>query len=444
MSSKREIILILIVLIVFFIGGGAGYFLAFKQKPKSQASVIVSKDKYINFLFEVYKIIQENYWDKISDDQLVKIYQLGVEKLIGQPQSLKANDKNNLEKMLTDVLGQIEDKEKKKEFTASLADVVLANLKPFGRSRLYSKKQETELKNTVQNINPDIDQYQVLDVAKNASDEDIKNSHQAKLNQLTQKEKQATNSAEKEEITGKLNQVEDAYKILADNEARQIYDQSGVEPTIDYKLIRQDIFYIHIKKFSPTTLEELKRVTEKVDNVAGLDSLIIDLQDNIGGAIDLLPYFLGPFIGQDQYAYQFFSKNEKTDFKTKTGWLASLVRYKKVVVLINNQTQSSAEIMASVLKKYNVGVLVGTTTKGWGTIERVFPIENRINENESFSIFLVHSLTLQEDGEPIEGRGVEPMININDSDWENQLKAYFYYEELVEAVKEVIVKPSSL
>jgi C-terminal processing protease CtpA/Prc len=117
--------------------------------------------------------------------------------------------------------------------------------------------------------------------------------------------------------------------------------------------------------------------------------------------------------------------------------LASLVQYKKVVILVDEGSQSTAEVMASVLKKYNVGVLLGRKTKGWGTVERVFPLQTKFDDNESYSAFLVHTVTLREDGLPIEGNGVEPMISIDDKNWTNQLLEHFNSESLVSAVKEV-------
>jgi len=84
------------------------------------------------------------------------------------------------------------------------------------------------------------------------------------------------------------------------------------------------------------------------------------------------------------------------------------------VVLVNENTQSSAEVIASVLKKYNVGVLTGKSTRGWGIVEKVFEIENQLGTEEKYSMFLVHTLTTREDNLPIEGRGVEPVINMED------------------------------
>ena len=406
---------ILFITAIFFLGATAGYIYILKAKPFNQSS-IQEKNVYLSFLDEVYFKIKENYWEKIEDEQLVSLFVLGANKITDEPKILQSNDKPSLDKMLAEIINQTNPEKKKKEFATQLADVVLANLKPFGRSRLYTQKDETALKQNVENVNPDVNQYEVLGVEKEADQKEIETAYQ-----------------EKE----KTPEVEQAYKVLADEANRKVYDISGAEPTMDYKLIRPEIFYLHLKKFSPTTFDELKRVTEKVDDQKSLDTLIFDLRDNIGGAIDGLPYFIGPFIGQDQYAYQFFHQGEKTDFKTKIGWLPSLVRYKKVVILINENTQSSAEVMAAVLKKYNVGVLVGTTSKGWGTVEKVFQMENQIDPAEKNSIFMVHELTLRDDGQPIEGRGVDPVIDINDPEWEKQLYSYFHYQDLVEAVKEI-------
>lgn len=389
-----------------------------------------SKSKYTAFLMETYDDIKEYYWDKIPDGQLIELYTLGIEKIGAQIITQKPSDRKSLMKMMDSVLGKMGDDAKKKEFSATLADAVLASLPPQGRSRLYSIKEETSLSNNVNNINPGEDRYKDLGVSKDASLAAIKKTYETKSLALT-KDTSVEGKA-------KLAQITKAYETLSDETNRKTYDQLGVEPTMEYKLIRPEVFYIHLSKFSPTTNDELSRVTAKVDKGDVLNTLILDLRDNVGGAIDGLPYFLGPFIGNNQYAYQFFHQGEITDFKTKTGWLGSLVRYKKVVILVNGGTMSSAEVMAATLKKYNVGVIVGTNTKGWGTVEKVFELQNQIDKSEKYSVFLVHSLTLREDGKPIEGVGVEPNINITNKGWEKEIYSRFGSQTLVDALEEVL------
>ncbi len=417
---KKVFVAILFGLLLLAGGTAIGRFVL----PNREASKPEEKieDKYVAFSLEIYDQVKENYWEKISDEELSKIYLLAVDKISGTSHSLKTNNREGVEKLLVDVLKDILP-DKKKEFSATLGDMVLANLAPFGRSRLYAQKDEKALTNTVNNINPEQDHLSALGVKEGASDSEVKLAYETKL-------KEATTSAEKEKIA-------QSYEVIKDGDSRKIYEESGIEPTIEYRLISPSIFYMHWEKFSPTTMDEMAKVTAKVDKGNELDTLIIDLRGNIGGAIDGLPYFLGPFIGNDQYAYQFYHQGDKEDFKTRIGWMNSLVRYNKVIILIDNQSQSTAELMASVLKKYNVGVVMGETSKGWGTVERVFPIENQIADDEKFSLFLVHRVTLREDGQPIEGRGVEPNISIKDKNWKSQLMAKYNRNDIVKAIEEI-------
>jgi C-terminal processing protease CtpA/Prc len=371
---------------------------------------------------EIYDKIKENYWEKISDDKLSNIYLLAVDKLTGGSHALKSRDRSGVEILIEEVLKEIKD-DKKVEFSASLGDLVLSNLEPFGRSRLYAQKDEKALSDVVNNINPGTDRLADLGINKDASDVEVKAAFE-------KKSKEATTAAEKEKVA-------QAYEVLKDGESREIYEESGVEPTIEYKVISPSVFWAHLTKFSPTTLEEFARITAKVDKGEVLDSLILDLRGNIGGAIDGLPYFLGPFVGPETLGYQFYRQGEKENYFTKSGWMDSLVRYKKVVILIDENTQSTAEVMAAALKKYNVGILMGTTSKGWGTVERVFPLTQQIADDQKFSLFLVHRVTLRDDGQPIEGRGVEPVISIKNKNWQKELLQRYNFPELVRAVEEV-------
>jgi len=388
-------------------------------------------DKYTTFFFEVYDLIMNYYWNKLSDEQLANITKLAVQKVTDQEISSSPLTKNDLRAILFTAMEGKSDAEKK-DFITKVADIVLANLEPFGRSRLYTAQKQQELSNTVKNIDPNADHYGALGVPKEASLDQIASAYTAKMAELKQKEQTP-------EVQAEIQKVELANKVIGDTGNKQVYDESGANPTIENRLISPRIAYIHITKFSPTTVEELNRVMEKYDTGSELDTLIVDLRGNIGGAIDGLPYFLGPFIGQNQYAYQFFKRGEKQDFITKAGWLPSLVRYKKVIALIDGQVQSSGEVFAAVLKKYNVGVLVGVPTKGWGTVEAVFKISNQLDpENETYSALLVHSLTLRDDNLPIEGRGVDPLVNITNPNWQSELYKYFSSQEIVNAVASLV------
>ena len=414
MRNRRQHILAIILIFILVIGAGE---VVLVKNIANKSSVTINKyDKYQLFVGEVYDKIKANYWETITDKDLSNLFLLAAKKVTSTDLSLNTQDKNGVLQMVKML--------EKKDTISTTVDMVLANLMPFGRSRLYSLKEEKALTNTVNNVDPASNLSETLGIGKSATDKEVATAYEKKLKEVKTPEQKAA--------------VVNAYKVLKNEDSRKIYEISGVEPTIEYKLLSPDIYYVHMTKFSPTSLDEFVRVMDKVkDKSETLDTLIFDLRGNIGGAIDGLPYFLGPFIGPDTYAYQFYQQGKKEDFKTLTGWLPSMVRYKKVVVLIDEYSQSTAELMASSLKKYNVGVVVGKTTKGWGTVEKVLQIDNQIASDEKFSLFLVHHVTIRDDGQPIEGRGVEPMISINDVNWKKELLRRFNSPEIVKAVETI-------
>jgi len=409
--------------------GALGGFSYYKHQQKPQPAPETAKNPYIAFLTEVYDSIQENYWDKISDPQLNKLYKLGAEKMLGSQLYIKDDTKAGLMTVMEKTLKDLADEAKQREFTAQLAAIVLANLNPAGHNGLYTEADEKTLSNRVQNVNPETDLYADLGVDKNASQEKILETYEAKAEEL---KKQDT-----EEAKQQLAKLDYAKEILASPDKRQRYDTNGAEPTVFSHLVQPDILYIYIKSFSPTTLDEFIKATEKVDKGDALTTMILDLRGNIGGSIDLLPYFLGPFIGPDQYAYEFYQQDIRTPFKTVLGWQPSMIRYKKLAVLIDGKAQSTAETMASVLKKYNVGIVMGEKTAGWGTVERVFPLKEQFNPETKYSIFLVHYITLRDDNQPIQGNGVDPVIFMADPNWKKQFYDYFRYPELADIIEKI-------
>ena len=425
---KKKIIFLAVL--IFILGIGIGFLTGQKLRKKT---VKKKPNVYLAFTNEVWETIQKNYWKKIDESQLAELYVDDLEKVLSQPQpeAFKIKDKQGFLKFFAKKLQQLSTNQQKKELVTKLADLVLANLQPTNRSRLYTKKKERQLKNMVKNINPNENEYQVLKVPKTATKETITKSYKKIIAQLKDKVKTSTKAAQE------LKQANKAYQILADKETRRRYDKSGVESTINWRFITPDIFYMNWTRFSPTSFEDLKKAAERSSSQPQASTLILDLRENIGGTIDGLPWFLGPFIGPDRYAYQFFHQGDKTDYKTRAGWLKNLAKFKKVVVLIGPNTQSTAEVFAATIKKYNAGVVIGQKTRGWGTIEKVFPLKTQLDKKEKYSIFLVHSLTLDENGQPIQGHGVEPTIRMTSPNWENELLKYFNYPGLVKAIKRI-------
>lgn len=389
----------------------------------------IKKDSpHILFLSEVYDTIEKNYWEKTSEQDLVNLFKAASDKADNNPIPIPSLDRKGLFEMLENVMSGMSD-EQKDEFSKKTAAIFLANLKPIGRSALYTTKQEEQLKNLVQNINPENNLYQDLGVGKNASIKEVQEAFEKK------KEELAADTSEK--AKEELAKAEYAKEVLAKEENKKLYDETKVEPTIFSRVFGTDILYVYFKRFSPTTFEQFQKTLMEFDTPNGPTSLILDFRGNVGGEIDAVPYYLGTFLGLNQYAYDFYQKGNYKPFRTKTDKLTGIQRYKQTVILVDNDTQSSSEIMVASLKARRFGIVVGVPTKGWGTVERVFPIDHQIDESERLSLFLVHHITIRDDGEPIEGRGVEPTINVTSPNWKQELYDYFRNPFLTQIVDQV-------
>ena len=162
----------------------------------------------------------------------------------------------------------------------------------------------------------------------------------------------------------------------------------------------------------------------------------MDLRGDIGGAIDQLPYVAGDFLGLVNNAFYFYHQGNFLPYSTASAALPHMDQFKKIVILLDNQTQSSSEVLASTFKRAKFGITIGMQTRGWGSIEKVFPLTSQIDLNQTYSVFLVHTLTLADDNQPIEGRGIQPEISVNDKDWQSKLAAYSNDPVLIKTIKD--------
>src|SRR5688572_5884586 len=127
MRYKSPLKKILIALLIFALGVGVGYL----YFTKSVKSPLIQKNKYRASLSEIYDKTKENYWESISDEQLIQMFRTGVEKLSLTPIDKTPKTKDELLDQVEKTLSGLDEK-KKKEFTVSLASGVLSSLSPNG------------------------------------------------------------------------------------------------------------------------------------------------------------------------------------------------------------------------------------------------------------------------------------------------------------------------
>lgn len=433
-SKKHSLRYLIFTIIVLIAGAGAFFLIPTRSAPSASAAAYKTEaenDPYVRFVMEAYDKILINYWKKIDDAALAPHFRASLQKALAaetQPELLTPN-REGVANMLAGALVLATSTERKKEIAKNTLVVALYNLYPLGRSGLFSDAQEKDLRQQVANVNPDKDLYQDLGVAKGASASEIKLAYDKKAAELA---KMKTPEAEQE-----LKKLAYAKSVLTDPDTKDLYEQAKIEPTASHKILGKTL-YVKIDKVAPTTLIEFGRTLVTASSTKGLNSLIIDLRGNLGGALDFASNFLGFFLGPNQYAFDLFHQDEYRAQRTAQPRFPLLDRYEEVAVLTDGMSQSSAEVTAAAFKRFRLGTVIGKKTRGWGTVENTFPLESTIDPKEKYALFLVHSLTLRDDGQPIEGNGVDPNVDLSRKDWKAALSKQIRSKDLISAVMKVI------
>ena len=442
----------IVALILVAAGGTEYYFYGPAHAPIVAAEFKTAEeaDAYVRFAMEAYDSLQKNYWQKASDTDVAGLFSLSLQKALstgstpstssGQASSgqaanatstLSANDRSSTAKMLAYEFAKVTD-DVKKQLVLQTLTVVLYNLPPVGRNQLLSNQQEKVLRQEVSNINPSKDLYADVGAPAGAALEEVAVAYEEKKAKLE--------NATSTEARSQLAQASYAYKVLTDTATKARYDEAKVEPTM-FTHILGNTLYIYIEKMAPTTMNEFVDAITRAEDRKGLDSMILDFRGNIGGSLDIAAYFIGAFLGQNQYTFDLFHQGDYTPARSPIAKIDALARYRDIAILTDSMSQSTAEVIAAALKKFNRAHTVGATTRGWGTVENTFPLTTTLDASTTYALLLVHSITLRDDNQPIEGRGVDPDVNTADANWKSELAAYFRSTSLISVLRQRATKP---
>lgn len=143
------------------------------------------------------------------------------------------------------------------------------------------------------------------------------------------------------------------------------------EPAVSYELLENKVGYMAISIFSRPLTSQVEEALKEFEG-NGMERLIIDLRDNTGGYLDSAETTANLFLEKGKLIYSLQDKNSKEDYKDTTDTKRSY----PIVVLINNNSASSAEILAAALKDSYGAVLVGENSYGKGKVQQTYNLED--------------------------------------------------------------------
>lgn len=162
--------------------------------------------------------------------------------------------------------------------------------------------------------------------------------------------------------------------------------------------------YIDIRQFTQNTSELVQKAVEELEE-QGATSYVLDLRNNPGGYLNQAVNVASLFINSGNVV-QIQTKNG-TSVKAVSGTTATV---RPVVVLVNQNTAASAEVLAAAFKETQRGTIVGQTTLGKGSVQVV----RELSFGGAIRYTAAYYLTAQ--GRTIDKTGVNPDIAVYNGD----------------------------
>lgn len=175
-------------------------------------------------------------------------------------------------------------------------------------------------------------------------------------------------------------------------------------PSVESKVLKKDknkIGYIYIGIFAANTDEQFEKELKELEK-EDISKLIIDLRNNSGGDLDTVINIASNFMNKDKVIVKIVDKDKKIN---KYSLKNSNKKY-DIVVLTNKNSASASEVLASSLKDNSDATLVGETTYGKGSVQRI-----KILSTGAMLKYTVETWETSKDVQ-INNKGIKPNIKV--------------------------------
>lgn len=147
--------------------------------------------------------------------------------------------------------------------------------------------------------------------------------------------------------------------------------------SLSYVGENSDVALLDVSRFTESSLYEWESEwNSMVDEIkkSGVTKMILDLRGNPGGYFDAAIYAADEFLGDNVVVAQQKDANGKIEkfYSTKKGSLEDI----ELVVLVNVGSASSSEILTGALQQSDRATVIGTSTYGKGTAQKVYDLSD--------------------------------------------------------------------
>lgn len=197
---------------------------------------------------------------------------------------------------------------------------------------------------------------------------------------------------------------------------------------VNSKMLDDDIGYINITEFETNTYSQFSQAVKQLD-AEGMKGLILDLRQNPGGMVKEAVQIADDLLPKCQIIYTMNKKGERSSYDSDEYCLGL-----PLVVLVDEYSASSSEILTIALKDNNAATIVGTTSYGKGIVQVLIPLSDGSLYKYTYAEYYGPS------GNAIHGEGITPDYVVEQSEeYTNTLISDIPYDNDLQLQKAVEV-----
>ena len=166
--------------------------------------------------------------------------------------------------------------------------------------------------------------------------------------------------------------------------------------TVSWRMMEDNIGYIAITNFRENTYSQFKEALDMLE-AEGLEKLVLDLRNNTGGLVKSAHE-----IGEELLPEGIMVYTMDKDGNREDTLCDDVYNDVPLVVLVNGNSASAAEILAGAIQDTGRGQLIGTTTFGKGLVQRLFTLPDGSGLNVTIQKYYTPN------GTSIHGVGITP------------------------------------
>lgn len=364
-----EVVLIAILALAF--GGVVGVVLAYTAKP---LSIITNTDSPsdIQEVEKIYDNLLSKYYGEIDKQTLSDAAIKGMIEALNDPYSTYIDADN----------------------TDDFDEQIYGYYVGIGTEITLNDENQFEVTNIFENTPATDANIELHDIVVKVNNEDVSGKTVSDIGKLIQGEI-GTN------VTLTLRRGEEEFDVTI---TRDRIDLISVTSQIFEKDDKR-IGYIKITNFASNTFNQFQTALNELEE-NDIESLIIDVRDNLGGQLEVATQIASLFLTKDKVVYQLNTNGIiQPIYSTGPGSFQ-----KPITVLINGATASASEVLAIALQESADATVIGTTSYGKGTIQ----------ESYKLSTGATIKFTVQEwlspNGNTVNEVGVKPDIEVSETE----------------------------